>query len=171
MLPTVSVSYVLSLLHSSILKRENAPNADTEQGLSSAHTLIGTIVCWAMAIQPILGWFHHKHYLKHKARGPISHGHIWYGRSLMLLGGINVGLGLQLVGASSMLVTLYAIVVSVMGALYISVKLFKFMMARNLAQMQQRADNLTFSVKDPRWDGSVHQVEMNTYGVGRGQQI
>lgn len=141
--------------------------------MSAGHTLLGSIVCWALLIQPVLGWFHHKHFLKHKARGPISHAHIWYGRVLVIVGAINVGLGLQLAGANPMVFTFYIIAVASLAVLDASVKLFKFMMARNQAQMQQKNSGISFQVKDPRWEGStsVHEVELNTYGIARGQQL
>lgn len=134
----------------------------------SAHTAIGTVVCWAMVVQPILGWFHHKYYLKHKSRGIISHGHIWYGRALMLTGLINVGLGLQLAGASSMLLTLYALLAAVMGAFYISVKIFKFMMRRNAKQAEElEIQKIPSKAKDSRWAESINEVEMTRYGISR----
>lgn len=142
------------------------------QGLKAAHTQIGTAVCWAMAIQPILGWLHHRYYLKHNTRGAISHGHIWYGRALMLFGLINVGLGLQLVGGSTMLMTLFAIMAAVVGAFYISIKLFKLMIKRNAAQSEEvQIRRIPSIVKDPRWDGSINEVEMTRYGISRGQGV
>lgn len=126
-----------------------------------------------MVLQPVLGWFHHKYYMKHKARGPISYGHLWYGRTLMLGGLINVGLGLQLASGSTMLMTMYAIVAAVMGALYISVKLFKFMIKRNEAQAEEIGiQKITSNMSDPRWEGnSVNSIEMRRYNISRPQQV
>jgi sulfite exporter TauE/SafE len=75
------------------------------------------VVC-LLAIQPALGYAHHRHFLKHQRRGPISHVHIWYGRVLMLLGVINGGLGLQLADARKSLIIAYGVVAGIMFLVY-----------------------------------------------------
>lgn len=77
-----------------------------------------------MVLQPVFGWLHHMHYVKHQARGPVSHAHIAYGRILMLLGVVNGGLGLKLSGSSDSLVVAYAVVSAIVAVLYISLKAF-----------------------------------------------
>ncbi|KAF4337980.1 hypothetical protein FBEOM_8142 [Fusarium beomiforme] len=77
---------------------------------NAPHVIIGTLVCGLMAIQPILGWLHHRNFVKHQRRTGVSHAHIWYGRCLMILGIVNGGLGLQLVAASVKLITAYSVV-------------------------------------------------------------
>lgn len=49
-----------------------------------------------MGLQPILGWVHHTQYRKTQKRGVFTFIHVWYGRSLMLLGIVNGGFGIQL---------------------------------------------------------------------------
>lgn len=121
-----------------------------------------------MLIQPVLGWFHHKYYVKHQSRGPVSHGHIWYGRALMLLGLVNVGLGLQLTSASTTLMGLYAIMAAVVGAFYISIKIFKFMMRRNAAQLEDLdIRKIPSNAKDSRFAPNINEVEMQRYGISR----
>lgn len=124
-----------------------------------------------MLIQPVLGWFHHKYYVKHQSRGPVSHGHVWYGRALVLLGLVNVGLGLQLTGASTTLMGLYAILAAVVGAFYVSIKIFKFMMKRNAAQQLEDLDldmrKIPSRAKDSRFAASINEVEMQRYGISR----
>lgn len=59
---------------------------------------MGVSVVALLAVQPVLGYLHHRHFLKHRRRGVISHIHIWYGRVLMALGIVTGGLGLALAG-------------------------------------------------------------------------
>lgn len=75
------------------------------------------VVC-LLAIQPALGYAHHRHFLKQQRRGLASHAHIWYGRALMLLGVVNGGLGLQLAHAGNSLIVAYSVVTGVMFLLY-----------------------------------------------------
>lgn len=71
-----------------------------------------------MIIQPILGWWHHKNYLRYERRTAISHAHLWYGRALMIIGIVNGGIGLQLSGASTGLIIAYAVVSIIVFAMY-----------------------------------------------------
>ncbi|KAG5985199.1 hypothetical protein E4U55_000444 [Claviceps digitariae] len=63
---------------------------------NNTHTKLGTAVVSLLAIQPLLGYLHHRLYTARQTRTLLCHVHVWYGRSLMLLGIINGGLGLQL---------------------------------------------------------------------------
>jgi hypothetical protein len=63
-----------------------------------------------LGAQPVLGYLHHRQYLRTRRRAPVSHAHIWWGRLLMVLGVINGGLGLQLAGERGDLVTAYSVV-------------------------------------------------------------
>ncbi|KAJ9419219.1 hypothetical protein FOXG_07333 [Fusarium oxysporum f. sp. lycopersici 4287] len=82
------------------------------------HVQLGTIVCILMIIQPILGWWHHKNYLRYERRTAVSHAHLWYGRALMIIGIVNGGIGLQLSGASTGLIIAYAVVSIIVFAMY-----------------------------------------------------
>lgn len=92
------------------------------QLFQQTHTILGTVVVCLLAIQPALGYAHHRHFLKHQRRALVSHTHIWYGRALMLLGVINGGLGLQLVNAGNSLIVAYSVVAGVMFLLYVICK-------------------------------------------------
>lgn len=72
-----------------------------------------------MTLQPIFGWLHHMHYVKHQRRGVISHVHIWYGRLLIILGIINGGLGLQMAGSPTRFVVAYCVVAALMTVMYL----------------------------------------------------
>ncbi|KAI0196159.1 hypothetical protein EV127DRAFT_124259 [Xylaria flabelliformis] len=83
------------------------------------HTILGTVVVVLFGVQPIGGLIHHRYYTKHQKRGLVSHGHIWYGRILMVLGIINGGLGLKLAGAAQSLVIAYSVIAAVFFSVYI----------------------------------------------------
>ncbi|KAM0332193.1 hypothetical protein ACHAQA_002468 [Verticillium albo-atrum] len=83
-----------------------------------AHTILGTVVCALLVVQPFLGMLHHSHYKKHQARGAVSHSHIWFGRIVLLLGIVNGGLGMQLASSSTAWVAAYSVVAAVMAVLY-----------------------------------------------------
>lgn len=100
------------------------------QIFKQTHTILGTVVICAMALQPVFGWLHHLHYIKHQGRGVISHVHIWYGRSLMLLGVVNGGLGLKLAGAGSGYKIAYGAVAAIMCAVYVVGKIAASMRKR-----------------------------------------
>ncbi|KAF5125461.1 hypothetical protein E5D57_010148 [Metarhizium anisopliae] len=85
-----------------------------------AHMQLGLAVSILMTIQPVLGWLHHTHFLKHGQRGPISHVHTWYGRIIMILGIVNGGIGLHFAGASSRFVVTYAIVATLVSVMYLA---------------------------------------------------
>ncbi|EXA35203.1 hypothetical protein FOVG_13964 [Fusarium oxysporum f. sp. pisi HDV247] len=82
------------------------------------HVVLGTIVCVLMIVQPVLGWMHHKNYVKYQRRTTISYGHIWYGRGIMIVGIVNGGIGLQLSGASTGLIAAYSVVGILVSAIY-----------------------------------------------------
>ncbi|KAJ2903805.1 hypothetical protein MKZ38_009279 [Zalerion maritima] len=91
---------------------------DTGIIFKQTHTILGTVVICAMIFQPVFGWLHHLHYVKHQGRGAISYVHIWYGRVLMALGVINGGLGLKLANAGSGYKIAYAAVAGIMFVVY-----------------------------------------------------
>ncbi|ETS86683.1 hypothetical protein PFICI_00511 [Pestalotiopsis fici W106-1] len=91
---------------------------------SATHTMFGTAVVVLMVIQPVLGFLHHRQYLKTAQRGAISAAHRAYGSILMSLGVINGGLGLQLAGASRGAVIAYAVVAAIVAAVYLAIKVF-----------------------------------------------
>ncbi|KAI1133174.1 iron reductase domain protein [Nemania abortiva] len=96
----------------------------TEVNFTDNHTVLGTVVVALFGVQPIGGYLHHLHYIKHQSRGLVSHGHIWYGRILMVLGIVNGGLGFQLAGANQTLVIAYSVVAAVIFAAYIGGAVF-----------------------------------------------
>ncbi|KAH7169850.1 uncharacterized protein B0J16DRAFT_359157 [Fusarium flagelliforme] len=96
---------------------------------SEPHVQLGTIVCVLMIMQPVLGWTHHRNYVKYQRPTFISYGHLWYGRALMVVGIINGGIGLQLSSAPMGLIIAYAVIgvvvlfMNTAGAVHKEVKL------------------------------------------------
>ncbi|KAM5344133.1 hypothetical protein ACJ41O_012670 [Fusarium nematophilum] len=92
---------------------------------SEPHVQLGTVVCVLMILQPILGWMHHRNYVKYQRRTLISYGHLWYGRALMIIGIANGGVGLQLAEASTGFVAAYAVVGVVIFSIYTAGAIYK----------------------------------------------
>ncbi|KAF5667414.1 cellobiose dehydrogenase [Fusarium denticulatum] len=100
------------------------------------HVILGTIVCVLMIVQPVLGWVHHRNYVKYQRRTTISYGHIWYGRGIMIVGIINGGIGLQLSSTSTGLIVGYSIVGILVSAIYAAGA------ARKMVQMKRKEHEL-----------------------------
>ena len=107
------------------------------QFFMNTHTQLGVFVVALMGLQPFLGLLHHRHYLKHRGRGIISHVHIWYGRALIIIGIVNGGLGLQLAGTPRHFCIAYIVVACVLATAYVSA--FVFGLLRN---RRRRAGNV-----------------------------
>ncbi|KAI1188799.1 iron reductase domain protein [Nemania serpens] len=90
----------------------------TGYGFHEHHTLLGAVVVSLFGVQPFGGYIHHRYYVKYQKRGLVSYGHIWYGRTLIILGIVNGGLGLQLAGASRSLIIAYSVVAAVIFTAY-----------------------------------------------------
>lgn len=106
----------------------------TNTPLSITHTAFGTSIVALMVIQPVLGFLHHRHYLKTQQRGAISIAHQAYGTILMAFGIINGGLGLQLASADDGFKIAYAVIAAVMFVIYLAVKLFRVCSTRRQAR-------------------------------------
>ncbi|KAI1661054.1 CBD9-like protein [Daldinia decipiens] len=91
---------------------------------NSTHTILGTVVVGLLGFQPMLGWFHHKYFMKNQTRGLVSHAHIWYGRALIIAGIVNGGLGLELAGASRTFMVVYTVFAVLIFILYVGAALF-----------------------------------------------
>ncbi|RDA91767.1 hypothetical protein CP533_4766 [Ophiocordyceps camponoti-saundersi (nom. inval.)] len=107
------------------------------------HTRLGTCVCALMCLQPVLGYLHHMYYLKNRTRGPVSYAHIWYGRSLMILGLVNGGLGIWLTGSNRTFVIVYSVLAIFFFLLYVGrVGVVSFMARRTFMAptISRRAD-------------------------------
>ncbi|KAA8652860.1 hypothetical protein EYZ11_007599 [Aspergillus tanneri] len=66
-----------------------------------AHPIIGIVAVAVLSLcQPALGWLQHRHFVRTRSKSWYAYGHRWLGRSAILLGVINGGLGLLGAGAS-----------------------------------------------------------------------
>jgi hypothetical protein len=88
--------------------------------MTEAHPIIGIVLVAMMVFQPVAGWLHHRNYVRTGQRSAISHGHIWVGRTAIILGIINGGLGLELGGVETRYVVAYSVVAGIMGVAYIA---------------------------------------------------
>ncbi|KAG6002000.1 hypothetical protein E4U21_003584 [Claviceps maximensis] len=87
---------------------------------------LGTMVVSLLAIQPLLGYLHHRIYTAHQSNSLVHHVHVWYGRSLMLLGVINGGLGLQLAHEKARAWPIvYSAVAAVLALAYVAALAFR----------------------------------------------
>ncbi|KAI9171377.1 hypothetical protein HJFPF1_00859 [Paramyrothecium foliicola] len=95
------------------------------QWWQQTHTKMGTVVVALLGLQPVLGWIHHQHYMKHQKRGAFSYIHISYGQVLIIVGIVNGGLGLQLAGASNAYIIAYSVLAGVFTLLYAGVSVMR----------------------------------------------
>jgi hypothetical protein len=88
--------------------------------MTQAHPIIGIVLVVLVTVQPLLGWIHHRQFVRSGGRSAASHGHIWIGRVAIVLGMINGGLGLQLARTSKRYVIAYSVVAGVVGLVYVT---------------------------------------------------
>ncbi|KAL3482553.1 hypothetical protein BJX62DRAFT_221475 [Aspergillus germanicus] len=99
--------------------------ADNE--LATYHTIIGFIVVSALILfQPTLGLLQHLKFRQIHAKSSYAYIHRWLGRTLILLGIINGGLGILLVGIGepgnpTAVVVIYSVLAGVIVLIYIGV--------------------------------------------------
>ncbi|KAJ5666467.1 uncharacterized protein N7477_008915 [Penicillium maclennaniae] len=97
------------------------------QLLSHYHPVIGIVVIAGLTIfQPMMGWLQHRHYRKLGGKGLYAPLHRWFGRIMIVIGVVNVGLGFRLTGigmpgAPRAAVIAYGVVAAVIGLGYIMV--------------------------------------------------
>lgn len=99
--------------------------------LDAYHQIIGYIVVAVLILfQPILGILQHLYFRRHGGRSMKGVAHQWLGRSFILLGVVNGGLGFNITGpvgsryVPRSLVIAYAVVAGIVGLIYIAVVLF-----------------------------------------------
>ncbi|KAI0125580.1 hypothetical protein BJ170DRAFT_439046 [Xylariales sp. AK1849] len=126
----------------------------------ATHTVFGTVIVCLMVLQPVLGYLHHAYYVKHQKRGLVSYAHIAYGRSLMLLGVVNGGLGLQLAGAGNNLVIAYAVIAAIIGVLYAGVKLFTTFRKRKAGRGGATKGGSNLPGRHDKYSPAGEEVEM-----------
>ncbi|PGG95506.1 hypothetical protein AJ79_10017 [Helicocarpus griseus UAMH5409] len=98
---------------------------------NNTHTILGTVIVVLMLIQPFIGFVHHRRFLATQQHGTWTHVHVWFGRTLILLGIINGGLGLQLAGNTKAGTIVYGVVAGLVGAACFSMVVFVEARKRN----------------------------------------
>jgi hypothetical protein len=95
--------------------------------MNNHHPIIGIVVVGGLLLfQPIIGLLQHRYYRKHESKSVFAYMHRWFGRTMIVLGIINAGLGLQLGGASKGAIIAYSVVAGLMGVFYCLVVVLKY---------------------------------------------
>ena len=99
--------------------------ATTQNRLTRTHPLIGMVLLAILFFQPFAGLLHHYFYKKERRRTLVSYLHVYTGRTAIILGMVNGGLGLKLAGVTNMgFLAAYGVVAGVIGVAYLSVIVF-----------------------------------------------
>lgn len=94
--------------------------------LAESHAIIGILVIsWLVLCQPALGYLQHRYFRKTGSKSVFAYLHRWSGRTMIVLGVINVGLGFKLSGIGTGnpkgAVIAYGVVAGVSAAAYVLV--------------------------------------------------
>jgi hypothetical protein len=115
-------------------------------GFSGYHQIIGLIISFSLLLlQPALGIYQHLYFRKHGKRSHAGSGHRWLGRSAIILGIINGGLGFHTVGkvdspnAPRWAMVLYGIVAAVAFSIYTVIAVYKWIEALRTIPAQRVA--------------------------------
>ena len=106
------------------------------------HPIIGIILITLLLIQPILSLTHHRIYRRDKRRTKWALSHVWLGRSLLTLGVINGGLGLQLSENTRGGKIAYGVVAAIIFLLYVAVVVFSDKRGRETGGSSEKIDGL-----------------------------
>lgn len=88
------------------------------------HPRLGTAIFALMLTQPVFGIIHHAMFKKIRGRTISSYFHLTVGRSIILLGIINGGLGLKLTGRGTGAKAGYGVGAGIMGLAYVAAIVF-----------------------------------------------
>lgn len=119
--------------------------AYTTNQLREHHSIIGIILIALLLIQPILSLTHHRIYRRDKKRTKWAVSHVWLGRSLLTLGVINGGLGIQLSENTRGSMVAYGVVAAVVFLLYVAVVVFSDKRSRETGGSSKKIDGLNQS--------------------------
>ncbi|OQE34668.1 hypothetical protein PENCOP_c016G00436 [Penicillium coprophilum] len=88
--------------------------------IDTYHTILGIIIVASLALfQPAMGMLQHIFFRKTGRKGPFAFMHRWFGRFIMILGIINVGLGFKLAQGPRGAVITTCVVASIIAMVYI----------------------------------------------------
>lgn len=100
-------------------------------GFNGPHQIIGLVtVSSLVAFQPLMGLLQHLHWRKYHQKAVWAYTHRWFGRTLILLGMINGGLGLWLAGPGTSqapwgAIISYSVIAGVVAVFYVAVLICK----------------------------------------------
>lgn len=90
--------------------------------IDSYHAIIGMIVVASLALfQPAMGVLQHRYFRKTGGKGIFAYTHRWFGRTMIILGVINAGLGFKLAQGPRGAIIATSVVAGVIGVFYIAV--------------------------------------------------
>ncbi|EEH44049.2 hypothetical protein PABG_11456 [Paracoccidioides brasiliensis Pb03] len=91
------------------------------------HPIIGyVVIAWLSVFQPLLGYLHHRHYVRMRKGSVMGFVHRWVGRAMLILAIVNGGLGFKFAGIGSdtapkVGVIVYGAIAGFMGVIYVAV--------------------------------------------------
>jgi hypothetical protein len=100
------------------------------QKLDSAHEIIGLVAICGCILQPVTGFAHHLFYKSVGRPNNATYPHVWWGRTIITLGAINGGIGLQLSRCTKETGIGYGVGAGVVWALWMAVILMAFIRSR-----------------------------------------
>ncbi|KAH0551425.1 hypothetical protein GP486_007359 [Trichoglossum hirsutum] len=78
----------------------------------TSHQILGLVLIGFLIIQWVLGYVHHREYLRTQHRSVYSEAHLWLGRLVIISGVLNAFLGLHLAGRSTLGFLLIVLIVT-----------------------------------------------------------
>lgn len=93
--------------------------ADGLSYLHEPHVIIGMLLLVILLFMPFIGMIHHKMYKAVQRRTSWSYVHIFTGRTAIIVGIINGGLGLRLADADNSSMIPYGVIAGLVGVVYI----------------------------------------------------
>jgi hypothetical protein len=88
--------------------------------IDSYHTIMGMIIVPCLILfQPAMGLLQHRFFRKTGGKGPFAYMHRWFGRLMIILGIINVGLGFKLAKAPRGAIIATSVVAGVVAMVYV----------------------------------------------------
>ncbi|KAF3933090.1 hypothetical protein ABW20_dc0109569 [Dactylellina cionopaga] len=108
--------------------------------LDYAHTIIGMAVVASLVIQPVIGLIHHLRYKKVLRPTWWGIAHRWFGRTIVIVGIVNGGLGLLLAENTKVGEIVYAVVAGVAGLVWFTVVVVVAWRARKTSKASKKVD-------------------------------
>lgn len=92
--------------------------------LDTTHAIIGLVAVCGLVVQPFTGILHHALFQKRGRRTAVTYSHLLWGISLVTLGIVNGGLGLQLAGERTYVIVMYGVFAGLVWATWLATSAF-----------------------------------------------